>query len=396
MLAKTLEDADAKTAADEKARMFAEAQQTIASLGGAVAAGLTTSAEGALILADRYGIAYQQALLLIDAQARIAGGQARLASQKRNTRDLVPGGPGVNAPGRRGMSDDDILATVAATEKELTAVGTRGRIDRVNIAKATGAGRVSAERSAADQMRQIAQDTANKLAAIDERAAERRAAAMRSLAATIDTTSADMVASQEANDLELVGASEDRLAELSAREQAEAQARIASIEAVKEARAIADAGDAEQAQAVLEERQKQISAQQALDEEYAKRRAELAGDPAATEALKTQYDEATAALNEATQVRIDLAHAERTLKTNGIAFTRFDQRAGQRRNPADVATRYIGFIDTHNRDVFFFAVIDSAGRAIGHCRSKKDLIRILLPGFACGVIYYNSKLQTLI
>ena len=319
MLTKTLEEAAAKEEASTKAAMFAEAQQTIANLGGAVNAGLTTSAEGALILADRYGIAYSQALLLIDAQARIAGGQARLAGQKAQTRELVPGGVGVSSPGKRGQSDADILATVKQTTDEITAVGVRAQPIRTAAVKAGGGARASAEQSAADKIKQIAQDTAAKLVSIDERAAEARAKAMQSLAAAIGTTSADMVASQEANDLELVGASEDRVAELTAREQAEAQARIASIEAVKEARAIADAGDAEQAQAVLEQRQQQIQAQQSLDEEYAKRRAELAGDPAATEALKTQYDEATAALADATQVRIDLAAQEAQQKADALA-----------------------------------------------------------------------------
>lgn len=319
MLTRTLEDKAAKEEAEAQARMFAQAQEQIANLGGAVNAGLMTAAEGAALLARQYNITTNEALALINAQAAIAGGQARLAGQKRNTMDLVPGGVGASAPGKRGQSDADILATVQKTTDEITAVGVRAQPVRTAAVKAGGSARASAEQSAADKIKQIAEDAAARLVAIDQRAAEQRAKAQASLANAMSESSADMVANHEADDLELIGASEERIAELTAREQAQAQARIASINAVQEARAIADAGDAEQAQKVLDARQAQIAEQQQLDEDYAAKQAELAGNPEALAAAKQQYDEATQAFADAAQVRIDFAAQEAQQRAEALA-----------------------------------------------------------------------------
>lgn len=163
------------------------------------------------------------------------------------------------------------------------------------------------EKQNQDQLLDLEQQTQNKLVAIDQKAAAQRIAELERLKATILTTYADLVAAQEANDLDLIGADEKRMAALKAREEAEATARAATQHAIAEANATAAAGDAALAQEVLKIRQESIAAQQRLDEEYARRQAELAGNPEALAALKQQYDEATAAIKTAEETKVGLA-----------------------------------------------------------------------------------------
>jgi hypothetical protein len=174
---------------------------------------------------------------------------------------------------------------------------------------AAAAARVSESERAGEQLAAIEQRTQDQLAAIDERGAERRAAAFRKLNEDIATSSADLVASQEANDLDLIGAEEKDLARLAARESAEAKARIKNAEAVAEAQKMAAEGNAEEAQATLDIRQQAISKQQSLDEKYAERQAELAGNDEALRALDVQYAEATAKAKEAEDTRLMLVQA---------------------------------------------------------------------------------------
>jgi hypothetical protein len=124
---------------------------------------------------------------------------------------------------------------------------------------------------------------------------------------------AQLIAEQrdESDDLDLVGVKDPKeAARLNDRERAETAARGREKQAAAEARATAAAGDAELAQKQYNIKEKQIDAQQQLDEKYYSKQRELSGDPANEEALKKQYDEATRANDEAAQARIDIAKAE--------------------------------------------------------------------------------------
>ena len=169
----------------------------------------------------------------------------------------------------------------------------------------------SKETKAAEKLQndlgKIEESGQKKLLDIDRKYAEQRAAAYRALAEDILTTSADMVAQQESNDLELAGMSADQLKAMVPREKAESDARKKAAEAAQEAQQTAATEGAEFAQKQYDQRMKQIEAQQRLDEEYYKRQQELAGNPEALAVLQQQYDEATAAIAQASQIRIDLA-----------------------------------------------------------------------------------------
>ncbi len=174
-------------------------------------------------------------------------------------------------------------------------------------ASAAGANETKAAEKLQNDLSKIEESGQQKLLDIDRKYAEQRAAAYKALAADILTTSADMVAAQEANDLELAGMSDEQLKAMQPREKAESDARKKAAEAAKEAQQTAATEGAEFAQKQYDERMKQIEAQQRLDEQYYKRQQELAGNPEALAVLQQQYDEATAALQQASQIRIDLA-----------------------------------------------------------------------------------------
>jgi len=189
-------------------------------------------------------------------------------------------------------------------------------------AKAGGAAKVSAadaaglklegiETKTGDKLSQIVQDTQAKIIAIDQKAAAERARIAQELNNKLAATAADRRASNEADDLDLIGVTDAKEAQkLNDRERAQAAAREREVAAAKEARDAIANGEAESASKVYDIREKQISDQQALDEKYAERQAELAGNEDQLAALKTQYDEATRANEEAAQVRIDIAKAE--------------------------------------------------------------------------------------
>ncbi len=193
---------------------------------------------------------------------------------------------------------------------------------RAGGAKATGDKIAAMEQTTGNKLIAIDQKTQNALIDLDRRAAEERAKAQAELAATIATSSADLVAQQEANDLELVGASDEQRTQLAAREMAEAKARISNEQAVAEAKQTAAEGDAKTAQDVLAIRQDAIGKQQALDEDYAKKQAELAGNPEALAQLQQQYDQATQAAADAEQVRVDLAQQAADQRTAAAAAER--------------------------------------------------------------------------
>lgn len=350
-LAKELADKQANTL---ETQTLTQAQTDLAGLGVAVAGGLQTAGGAALILAGKYNIAYAEALKLINAQAALAGGSgaARLAGQKAQTRDLAT--PGAGAVGRKGAGDDAIAGVVAqqqaikdtaeAQRKYNEAVGGSGVVlanlrkdltsanlteaQRIDIltkiagveasASKGGAARATAAEGIARKLIDIEQGAADKIVAINQKMIAQQEQAARQLAASIGTMTADMIASQEADDLDLIGAKAEDVDKLMAREAAQTNARIAQAAAVKEAQDRAAAGDAETAEKVLSIRESSIQAQQALDEEYNNRRNELAGDETATAALKQQYDEATAAAAEAAAVRVGLAEAEAQQKAQAV------------------------------------------------------------------------------
>lgn len=107
-IGKLTEQSDATLAAEQQAQALAIAERELAALGAQVAAGHITAGNAAITLAERYNIAEDAALRLVNAQARIAGGRARIAAQQANTRD-DSGSIGFNAPGRGRGSDADVM-----------------------------------------------------------------------------------------------------------------------------------------------------------------------------------------------------------------------------------------------------------------------------------------------
>lgn len=244
---------------------------------------------------------------------------------------------------------------------------------RATSAQKAGTKLADIEQSTGQKLADIDQKTQDKLLDIDKKAAEQRIQQQRDLAEAMLTTSADLVASQEANDLDLIGAKEDQIAGLAAREQAEATARISEANAVAEAQKTAAEGQADVAKDVYEVRQNQIASQQRLDEEYAKRQAELASNPEQLAALKTQYDEATTAIQTQAQVRIDLAKAEAEQRAGaaeqekidvltqaeeqkvGVVGKALDQSAGVKAASADQRAVVVGNAQAQAKESIAFA-----------------------------------------
>lgn len=194
-----------------------------------------------------------------------------------------------------------------------------GERGRASSAASSGGRLAKIEQDTQGKIQKIVQDTQEKLLAIDKRIAAERAAAMRKLQNDMAQSSADRRAGNEADDLDLVGVKDPKeAARLNDRERAQAAARQRDQQARDEANANMAAGDAETAQKIYDARQDQISKQQALDESYYARQRELAGDPAALEALQQQYDEATRAISEATDQRIAFAQAEAEQKKQAV------------------------------------------------------------------------------
>lgn len=111
------QEESAKAANTAQSEAMAQIQTTLANLGSAVASGLFTSAEAADYLAQRYGVATGAAYALVAAQAAVIAGERRLAQQAKDTVNLVPGGVGFDAPGRRGSGDADIERVVALQQE---------------------------------------------------------------------------------------------------------------------------------------------------------------------------------------------------------------------------------------------------------------------------------------
>lgn len=278
-----------------EAQRLGAAQQFLANLGSQVAQGLMTSGTAATQLAAMYGLAADEAARLINLQAQLA--QAKLNEQALADQRAGERGGGL---------------TQAEVERQRANFALRPLRDQyARDAARTGRARISEEEKIQDKLADIAADGAQRLLEIDQRLAEERAEAHRRLAATILTTSADMVARQEANDLEMAGMSREQLERIQARERAEDEARARQAEYVRQARETAAQGDAELAQEQLDIQTQYNEERARLDQEYYERQRELAEDPEALAVLDQQYQEALAALQEATNIRLELAAAQR-------------------------------------------------------------------------------------
>jgi hypothetical protein len=293
---------------------LAEMQTAIANLGGAVATGLMTAGNAAEQLGAQYNIATSAAMGLINAQ--VALGQAKMNAAALSDQRAGERAPGTSGAAEATAKEDARLKMVYAKLVTTTKVGGAARASAVGAA-ATKLENI--EGKTGDKIAAIVEATQQKITAIAEREAAKQAAALSKLNATLATSSADRRASTEADDLDLIGVTDEKeAARLNDREKAQAAARKREAQAADEARAQAAAGDAELAQTQYDIREKQISDQQSLDESYYAKQRELAADPAAQEALKQQYDEATRANEEAAQLRISLAQAEAAQKAQAV------------------------------------------------------------------------------
>lgn len=266
--------------------------------------------------------------VLTAAYYRLAAAQAAAAQAKTNAQALSDqragerdGGSGRTAAQIQFEADQDRKRRAAqvrrAEEAERAAKKAGG--GRVAAAQATAAKLEAVETKAGDKIASIIQDAQEKITAIAEREAAKQQAALQKLNESIATSAADRRVSNEADDLDLIGVTDEKeAAKLNDRERAQAKAREAEKRAAEEARATALAGDAELAQRQYEIREKQIGDQQQLDEKYAEKQRELAEDPAALDAAKTQYDEATRANEERAKLGIDLAGTEAEQKKKAI------------------------------------------------------------------------------
>lgn len=196
-------------------------------------------------------------------------------------------------------------------QTKLLQAQTSGGAARAGAAGAAATKLEGIETKTGDKLSQIVQDTQAKLVAIDQKAADERARIAAELNNKLATSAADRRASAEADDLDLIGVTDEKeAAKLNDREKAQASAREREVAAAKEARDAIENGEAESASKVYDIRQKQIGDQQQLDEKYAEKQRELSGNEDALAALKTQYDEGTRANEEAASLRIAIAKAE--------------------------------------------------------------------------------------
>ena len=320
-----------------------------AGVASAVAAGKIDAAVGTYINMTLATAKARAELAALQAQAGMAGG----AVEGRSERDTPADRAGAAAAGAAAQRERaaalaaaksaQVLATgtTAAKRAELQkqyndAVALHGRESaeainaqtkllqaeqsgggrRTSTKAATGQRLATIEQNTGQKLADIDKATQAKLAAIDRKAAEDRIAAARRLNQAMQTNAAQRRADNEVDDLDLIGVKNQKeAAKLNDRERAQAASREREKAAAAEARDAMAAGDAETGEKVYAAREEQISKQQALDEAYYAKQRELAGDPAAQEALKQQYDEATRAIDEATQLQIEFAHAAADEKT---------------------------------------------------------------------------------
>jgi hypothetical protein len=241
-----------------ESQKLAEMQTVIANLGGAVANGLMTASAAAAQLASQYHITTGAAMGLIQAQAA-------LAQAKVNAAALSDQRAGERSPGASGAAESAAKeeARLQQVYKRLVTVSASGGravgAARASAASAAGTKLESIETKTGDKLSQIVQDTQAKLVEIDRKAADERAKIAADLANKIATSAADRRASNEADDLDLIGVTDEKEAQkLNDREKAQAAAREREVAAAKEAQDAIANGEAESAAKIYEVRQQQI------------------------------------------------------------------------------------------------------------------------------------------
>lgn len=307
----SLEDAAAKAEAAAEAEVLKMREDELMAAAQAAASGTATLEAAAANLAAQFGISEQQALRLVAAlrQVAAAGG----------VKSTLPGDLNV------GSAADATATTRAVIKARQNATNVRGGV-ATPASKARGGGggaaRESAAQKAGDKLADIEaktgaklaaidQQTADKLVAIDQKQAAERAKIAQALALQIAASYAEMVAQQEADDLDLVGVTDkNEKAKLDAREKAQAEARQRMADLNQETLDLIQNGAVDQADAERDIKEKAIQQREALDQSYYEKQAELAGNPEALAALEQQYQEAVAAQEEATAQELAIAQAK--------------------------------------------------------------------------------------
>lgn len=305
----------AQAAATEQANLLAQANREIASLGSAVASGLTTMGAAANQLAAQYGIAESAARALIAAQAQIAT-QATFASQRDAREQRNAGaGPQQASAGALRFVEEQQAAARAAQEA-------RARANRATGGGGGGGGGTSQaerqlqaqqdlEQRSIEQARdyeaertQIAEDGARERAEAERRFAQQqrgdRADFYLGLADIEDNAVRQGLAAKfEAANAEAARIAAEQGADAAAEYLTAAQQAIESESAIEqkiaEALAKGDTGTAEYLQGVLKLRQEANAAElQAIRDKGSALAAEQAQQYAAAEA---QYAEHLAKLD---------------------------------------------------------------------------------------------------
>lgn len=371
-----VEETEKKLASAKAAEQLAQFQEKLASLGDAVHGGFMTAKAAAAILTAQYGVAADEALRLIGLQAQLAGMKPVNFAEQRMSREerMANGGRGgqtttaaidfvrnaqknaeaaqearaaaarsASGGGRSGKSAaereadkeakaaeraaeqaDDIRYRQAERERDLgdkRAAAAQERADKLasidkdegqrlaDIAADTADKLASIETSAADKLTSIRAKRAADLKAIDQRAAAEQAQAQRDLATTTARSLAGLAASNAADNLALAGAGDDPA--LKAREAAQA-ARMQGTQAA--AQRAGGFADATVGRAAFDAELQALDAKQQLDEEYAKRQEELAGNPQALAELDAYYQQAIDAQRAAVEQQIADAQAAADLR----------------------------------------------------------------------------------
>lgn len=319
----------AAQAAQEKANAGASLEEQVIAaaqaLYGAGAAGQAAANQlaGSVGGVDQATAAYYRlhsAMQLVGARGGAAGAIGRLTGQGGTGK-----GTPAAAPTAKGVAAGLVAGGVGSFKPPTGGGGGGG-----GKPKGGGGGGASAAQQTQDRLAQIASDggariasineqTAARLVEIDRRAAEERLALARQLAEDMATSMADMAAEAEANDLELVGVTDEaERAKLEAREKAEAEALARQEEINRQTRDLIEQGAAEQAEALYETQSEANQKRQKLDEAYYEKQAELAGNPEALAELDKQYQEAVAAADNAARIEQEIADAKAKAKLEAV------------------------------------------------------------------------------
>lgn len=263
-------------------QQLAQMQATLAGLGGQVANGLMTAGNAALVLANQYGVAYSEALKLINAQATIAGTKARVQQAQDFRAGERSGGEFSSAAEQARVTQQRIqqarveqqiaqlhetdaqrlkrlrgeMAAMApyderrvATEREIMQLtkpkggGGRGggaASPKLSAQQQLGNALLSDADKTANQLEDLDLKHQKKLLEIDQQANEKRLAAQRAFSQAMADSNASFYDS-----LASVGSSGDKKADQALRQQLSARYEAAAQEADRIAKEKgADAGQA--------------------------------------------------------------------------------------------------------------------------------------------------------